>query len=212
LTALCNIFWHRSRYLPELVDFSVDKEIKMSKRTSNFMGVSGSRRAAWGSLMVLVALLALTACGGERIRIPRTDTSPPTVELQVSGAGPIFTLTERSADVSRTLVSSSRVTMIVVGRDTNGGVSDVVISGEVNVDCKAGTDIHETIREDNPQGGGVGGMGTTVLSTAYVLNVGRWAAMCQNGSVVSMSGFFTGGARNYHMGSATTSEFQFTYP
>jgi hypothetical protein len=170
-----------------------------------------NRSVFLGSILVLV-LLALTACGGEQIVIPPSDNTPPTVEFHVSGAGENFVLGQDSIPISRVLTLRSRVTMIVVGRDRNGGVQNAIVRGMITVNCKTGGPIMENIRANNPQPGGVGSLGTTVLSAAYVFNVREWSARCPGGSATSILAVFNGRARNYHMGETTSSDFTMTYP
>jgi hypothetical protein len=175
-------------------------------------------RMLWGSLIVIAALvvLALTACDAQRIVVPPKDGTPPTIALTVSGAGETFTLTETSATIDRTLNRNSRVVLLAVARDMNGGVQNVSLDGEVTVSCISGdVGVHaiSSLRTDNPQSGGIGSMGLTALATSYVINVREWMGRCPSGyTFEGMGGFFTATGRNYHRGTATTPWFSFGYP
>jgi hypothetical protein len=193
------------------------KEIKMSYRNFEGSVVSHHRRISLGSMIVLAALLLiLTACDAQRIVVPPKDGTPPTIALTVSGAGDTFTLTETSAGIDRTLNRNSRVVLLAVARDMNGGVQNVTISGEVVVNCyqgELGRRITASLLIDNPQSGGIGSMGLTALSTAYTLDVRRWINMCSPSETFGgMGGFLTATGRNYHRGTATTGGFSFGYP
>jgi hypothetical protein len=180
--------------------------------------ISHRRGTTWGLIVfAALALLVLTACDAQRIVVPPKDGTPPSITMNVNnGSDDTFTLTETSADMERSLGLNSRVILLAIARDMDGGVQNVSIDGEIVLNCHQGDlgrRTYAAIRSDNPQSGGIGSMGLTALSTSYVIDVRAWVRRCPAGwTFDSVGGTFFATGRNYHGGTATTSAFSFSYP
>jgi hypothetical protein len=170
------------------------------------------------SLIALTAFtaLALSAC---ELRVPTSDSTPPTIRLEITGFGETIVLTESSAPVERIITSASaRINMLATGIDEDGGVSNVYIAGETSSNCVSG-DIGRlqtaSYLADNPDtsASGPGDEAYDTRLAALNLRIANFANLCERVgyTLTSVSGAFRATAVNFHSGRTSTPVFSFRY-
>lgn len=92
------------------------------------------RRAAPRVLLLLCSVALWTACPEDKVTVPQSDATPPTVALDVSGFGPLISLTASSGPEERR-GGASQVGLIATGNDGDGGVRRVAIIHSFRRSC-----------------------------------------------------------------------------
>ena len=170
----------------------------------------------------LLLLLFLWGCG-DPIVIPGSDDSPPTVQLIITGVGTeVITLYEDSEplEISGPLDLNQRILMTARAMDSDGGVKNVILRGEVVLNCvdthlDLGLRQYQSYLADNPDDASIGEEARTVRTTAIDLPLRKLAQTCERSSgsyiITSVSGSFSATAVNFHGGTARTAVFNFNY-
>ena len=162
--------------------------------------------------LVLCSLLfVLSACDSESIVVPTSDATPPTVSMSVSvttsdGNRKTFDLTPSSAPVSLNLNPNEPIAVVASGRDKDGGVKGVIVSGHIREFCEGdvlGTDLSLT---DVVLGSG--GPGDTVATVKLAELTHNPLDHCPDGDA-NTSGSLFAIAENFHNGRTQTATFSF---
>lgn len=166
--------------------------------------------------LAVLALLTLTT--GCALTVPAADSTPPAVQLTVSGVGQTFSLTPTSADESRSAAPGTEILLLASALDQDGGVKSVSISGALTVSCSGGdlgqaVSVHYVANNPEDPSVGVGDEALDRRFTTLELDTGTFASFCGNGfSFTGASGGFVAHGENFHGGTATTASFSLTVP
>jgi len=171
-----------------------------------------------GSRITLLYILAmaLSACSDE-ITVPDADSTVPITSMSVFGYSDTIVLTSSSTPVSRT-APNRNITILASARDDDGGVKNIIISGEVTRYCVSG-DLGSTqylsylSQNPDPSASGPGDTAQSLRLTSLEINIDNLISGCPSGfSFSGMSGSFAATGKNFHGGADTTASFSFSYP
>ena len=151
---------------------------------------------------------------GEPITVPASDSTPPAARLTVLVPNqPNKEITSKDNNYSITLPPASQdISLIAFGEDTDGGVKNIAVDGEIKVECQSarfGSISYPRYIKENADNAQVGGTAQTQRLTSLTISVGD-LMKCEPGYIFkSMHGEFSATAENFHGGKDTTKSFIF---
>jgi hypothetical protein len=164
------------------------------------------------SILTALCTTSLISCQCQKVLIPSSDTTPPSV-VMIAG------IADKSDIVTSTPVSESvrspnvQLAMLATAQDMDGGVSNVQIEGDVDTVCRnngLGQVISAYFLVKNPDNSKPGQQGCTNRVTGLNINLGD-VVKCNAGfSFVSASGTFTAAGVNFSGGSNSTATYSFS--
>ncbi len=158
-------------------------------------------------------VLSLFVAGCTTVRVPHSDSTPPTIRLGTIGLDDDVLVTSASDDVELEVDRFARFTVIATAEDRNGGVANVSLFHSQTVYCP-GRSSHGDGYRDNPATGIVG---TTVPVTRAVAKAitmpdiieDARSAWCEDLSSIEFT--FRGIAQNFHDGRADSARITVNY-
>lgn len=166
------------------------------------------------SASILTALCAafLVSCQCEKVLIPPSDTTPPSIVMIAGIADKSDIVT--SAPVTESVGSPNvPVAMLAIAQDMDGGVSNVQIEGDVDTVCQndgLGQILSAFFLVNSPDNSKPGQQACTTRVTGLNMALSD-VVRCNAGfSFVSASGTFTATGANFGGGSASTAPYSFS--
>lgn len=158
-------------------------------------------RAVTLVVAVAGALLMAPKCGSD-ITVPLEDRTPPQASMSFYQGNEGGDVPERGA--TRTLRAGERLSVIVTGKDDDGGVRRVTLSATVELRCSDGT-LVETRRDEKSRTEidevGAGQVGTTRIEVSTVLG---GEIECSGGGKPRSWKYTVSGSVENHAGAITT--------
>jgi len=168
------------------------------------------------SLLVTPFLVMfLAACNCDKVVIPQSDTTPPSVAM-------LAAIANKSDVVSNTPVNENIASpnvdleMIAVAQDEDGGVSNVQIEGDVDLNCVntplgLGQTKSAYFLVSNPVNSKPGDQAcTTGLNALKIAPLSQVASCSPGYSFLSLDGTFTASGMNFSGGRTSTATYSFS--
>ncbi|HMF57074.1 MAG TPA: hypothetical protein VK619_12090 [Pyrinomonadaceae bacterium] len=178
-----------------------------------------ARLARWSVILqvagCLIAVLLLSGCG-KVINIPASDSTPPTVNLHAQAQAQTDTLTPQSAPVTRAVGPNESLYFVADGKDKNGGVKRLFLTGEVQVNCVSGELGQQKSAALGAEAADTNlppGKAKTERVVDMTINIADWRQMCTGDfHFKSLSGWVKATAENFYGGQVSTAEYHFHNP
>jgi hypothetical protein len=164
----------------------------------------------------------IRALGRTGVTVPASDSTPPTVTLEISGSGDTSEIlvsgdpTDSGFTEIFPLNDSVAFNFRAVARDEDGGVAYVGILGEVDSSCLNGdvesTVSHYPIQREFRDPAGPGDTALKVRELTYSVNIKSVSRNCPAGYTPQVTAHFNAVAENFSRGIANTPPFTYETP
>jgi hypothetical protein len=167
--------------------------------------------ASWTSAF---SLLLLAGCAGrEMVRIPKSDPTPPSAELEAQGSAAPIRL--QVGGEARQVELQADDSLILTGKaEDRGGIKDMVLQGNALVTCvdpSTGAPFTRStgfLRRHVP-GSASGDLAAPRRDSRFVLRAGDFERLCPGGRLEGAVGQARVQAANYHGGASSTPHLEF---
>jgi hypothetical protein len=166
------------------------------------------------SMAAVIPLLLLAGCAGPgMVRIPSSDNTPPSAELEARGAAAPIRLDVGGE--ARQVELRGNDSLILTGKaEDGGGIKDMVLQGNALVTCNdPATGASYTrptgFSRRHVPGSAYGGSAASRRDSRFVLRAGDFERLCPGGRLEGAVGQARVQAANYHGGAASTPHLEF---